>query len=456
MPITIPSSLASLDHGAFDAQMVATWQPSYPWTTSKLETNGGITPADYVAWTKHQLALALASEPKVRSYNFGDEQREALTYAAYEIVRWAVQTVHLRQQDVSALATQLRRDFARCLSDNKLLTADERSPLWKKGIERSQSGGRSFWELPLTSRFDRGLLEVLAGGAPTERGDTAVARIVEILRRDPFAWLASLDRRDVEVKQEDWRKKMLALTEKVVGRQLLYRGGEIELEADDRRVMLNATLDSIADEIPISVISETSQDEIAREQWLRDIAAEIPSYSDDELAAHFLRILDELVPDGLPRAEIERRLYEFIRDNFPDDRAAVALVDPPAESPLSRLEFVRQAVETAFTGPIAGTTPDDIRRLEERTPLLEYHLVIAATDLLNALLKEEDGGLLDEAEQRLMEDAPEILRLCQDWATRAYRVRGPRSAQTPVEIMVHVVLSAAGARVDPGMMRSVL
>lgn len=452
MALHVPQSLSGLDHAAFDAEMVASWNTPYPWVVSTLPHEAERTPAAYIDWTKHQLAEALAGNPRLRGYDFS---RPAFTYAAFELSRWALQTVHLRQLPVRRLATELRRDFARCLHNNNLLTMDERSPLYRQGRVVEKEGYPPCSLIDLNSRHDRNLLEVLAGGLPDAQATTAVSRVEEWLQRSPLAYLTTLDEGHLRIDQREWREQTGRFIDRLCERQLDSDSRVVDLLPQDRTYLLDKSGELALTMLPDPLISEQEQHRIEIERWHRSLRRQCEEFTTAEAYEQYIRLVEDAPPSGLEQPQIGALLADHLVANFDHEAMPLSLVERHQDDPRSDHQFVKDALNDAFEWPLSSTTASAEEALRQRLPLIHHHFILSAATMQTLLMKEESGEILDETDVANLEGARDSLVLCQQWGSRV-RAALSNPPFSQMDVLIQVLLSAAGAEMDVRGMRGML
>ncbi len=474
MSLSIPQSLASLDHSAFDAQLVSTWQPSYPWTTSKLPEDPKITTGDYVAWTKYQLAEALKGDPRLKNYRFDDAERQVLSYVAFELARWSLHTVHLRQMGIRQMAAQLRRDFARCLNDGELLTIDVRSPLYGQGQMRHLAADQTGFALPLYSRFDRNLLQVLAGGTPHDLAASALPRVEEWLQKDPLSFLAHLDRGAIHVSQEKWRQNMWTYLDQAHG---LALDSEATLTPRLRESILEESIDAMADVMPTPIVSDTLEAAIAEEVFRRQQAAQYSALDHGQLKGLYgrrthMRLMHELSKDVLVK-----RLVDW--DVRAGDLPKVAILDQSPQDDRGIDAFTTASLADCLVPLLVQpASAERDAKILQRLVIPEYHILVCAQKMLSFLLEEEGKRPMEPEALKadhlsrlsilpLEEDIPteqademeqtsRALKEAHDVLMRAYKAVGVNHAYRPIAVILDFIISATSGRVDIRRHRSMI
>lgn len=471
MPLHIPSSISGLDHAAFDAHFVHTWQSSYPWTRSTLAEDPAIAAGDIVEWAKYQIAEALRGDPRLRNADF---DRQANNYVAFELARCSLHTVHLRQMGIRQLAEQLRRDFARCLQDGELLTADARSPLYGQGQMRQLGGGHTGYALPLNSRFDRNLLQVLAGGAPGDSAISALPRVEDWLQKEPLSFLSHLDRGAITVSQEQWRKSMWASLDKA---RVLALHDEVSLSPNLRQSMLEESIDAMADVMPTPIVSEKLEAEIAEEVFRRNQVAKYSALDHGQLKGLYTKRTKMQLMNDLPKGALVQRLVDL--DVREGGLPKVAILDQASGDDRTVDVFTAASMADCLSPLLAEpASPDRDAKIRQRLIIPEYHILVCAQKMLNFLLEEEgkrpakiapldgdsrlhlsilppDEDISDDAANE-MEQTSRALKEAHQVLMRAYQAVGVNHAYRPTGVILDFIINATAGSANIRRLRSMI
>jgi len=200
-----------MDHATYDAHLIHAWNPKYPWIRTATDDNPSLTPAHFADHATAQLIAGIERSPlreKMRGQVL-DETRDVVRYAAFEILHASTQLTHLRQQSPDKAVTMARNDYIDSLKLGTIRTNHRNSPLWEQGT-KTQTGGKTMYEIRLKSQWDKKFLEALAGGNTANKFEISDLRSF-INEHMPF--LATFDRGKSDVYYEGFRTEMLGIAD---------------------------------------------------------------------------------------------------------------------------------------------------------------------------------------------------------------------------------------------------
>lgn len=203
--------LEAMDHATFDAHLIHTWNPKYPWIRTAIDDNPSLTPAHFADHATAQLIAGIERSPlreKMRGQVL-NHTRDIVRYAAFEILHASAQLTHLRQQSPDKMVTMARTDYVDSLKLGTIRTNHRNSPLWEQGT-KTQTGGKTLYEIRLKSQWDKKFLEALAGGNTANKFEISELRSF-INEQMPF--LATFDRGKSDVHYEAFRTEMLGIAD---------------------------------------------------------------------------------------------------------------------------------------------------------------------------------------------------------------------------------------------------
>ncbi len=386
--------LNELSHAEFDARLVQTWQPRYPWTRSLLpeDPSMGVAPDAFRQHAQRALLAYIRTQRGQAGYQDG---RAALEYAAFELVDASAKVLHLRQRPLKELAERFRRDMLLCLRSNELSTYHAWSPRWKKGMQRPHGGSVVSWDEPLTSKWDKQALESLAGGHTDREADhgPALDRVGEMLQQ-VTPNLATIDTGSLEIRQQEWRARMWDVLD-----QGMHMDHGTILRPEAREAMLDQSLDGLLEELPPTIEGDIAED-VQRELFRKQRHAELLQLNPGQIDALLLRRTQLQLFDASRDKKILMILNSEMR-NSAIAKPEVRLIDPPAGSTLSGADFVRQVGSQLLETPMEGEMNAEKRAtIAKRMRILAYHASVATHELQRANAGEE-GADADDAIARL-------------------------------------------------------
>ncbi len=458
MTLHVPQSLSSLDHAAFDARFVQTWHPTYPWTKSTLSSETDVRDTDVLEWAKAQLAEAVRGEPRLRGYDFN---RQAFTYAAFELVRWSLHTVHLRQMQIDELVERLRLDFTRCLEEGVLITSDPRSPLLEQGVSRPGVPGAKTTHLPLTSRYDRVLLEVLAGGPPKTLVSTARQRMQDWLQKEQISFLTTIDRGSLQIHQEGWRKEMWTLLNGVPN----FGNDEAPLCAESRDRMLNLSIDAMVDVMPASIVTDELQRELNEEVFRRTRVTELSALDYERLYSIWQSRSHTMLMKKPSKDELIKRLVDNEVRSAASSLPHVPVLEPPVGDSRPIDTFTSAALAECLE-PLLEQPQSSVRdaKIRERLYIPEYHMLVSAQRMLDFLLRIEgtSQSAVEDSDEEVarvtteMDQVAHSLRNAHTVLQRAYQALNLNHAHRPSGVILDFIVSAVAGHVNVRRQRSMI
>ena len=432
-------NLDDLSHAEFDARLVQTWQPRYPWTRSLLpeDPSMAVTPD---AFRQHAQARLLAHIRMQKGQSGYQDGRAALEYAAFELVDASAKVLHLRQRPLKELAERFRRDMLLCLRSGELSTYHAWSPRWGKGMQRPHGGNVMSWNESLTSKWDKLALEALAGGHIDRDNDYAPAleRVGEMLH-NVVPNLAKIDTGSLAIRQQEWRTQMW----EVLG-QGMHMDHATILRPEAREAMLDASFDGLVEELPDDIESGI-REQLAEQEYRAQRRAELSTASPSQITG-LLRSRNGIIPMHAGR---DMRIAMIINAEIRRGdhlQAYESLLEIPADMPGP--DFVRVVAERLLKPiPTAGITPEVRRMVTERLRVLASHAAMATDQWRNA----EDEGNKEAAA-----DAMGRLDVLQDVFQRAIQQYGIDWQDMPYFAHLKFILASQMESVDPRELRSFL
>jgi hypothetical protein len=297
------------------------------------------------------MARALAARPDMKGQNF-NEGRDVLDYIAFETLFHSVQGVHIRQFPTERLVTRVHKDFRDCLADSRLRTVHEYSPLWGKGRNINTTGMYApVYDIPLQSKWDKKLLDSISHTEADTR------KFIE----ECLPNLATLDRGQVKIYEEEFRKQMWALLEP-------YNYFTPELQARMRQLMIDTWGERMVDTIEgtLERIGEETADDLLRAKHLATVRE-----MDDETLANSLK------ERGVKARRDRNQNIVMLAEKMMETESAEVfnLIEITSPSQERLLESIRMLLDDTTTDE--ETVKANIRK---KLPALEYLALAAAQD----------------------------------------------------------------------------
>lgn len=344
------SELGSLSHAVFDQEFVHAFQHRSQWTRAK---DVGETPRfsmqDFYAFTRLKLADTLRSHPSFRRHRY-QLDGPVMDHFAHIVTARTASVIHLRQQSLCDTLYSIRSHLIRAFVEGTIRADEPHHPLWGMGEKgRDAQEGMEIWRTsiaPHRRKKEHEFLKEILGTSPLDKNDHT---LLQPLLTEAVPFLLSLDRTHVEVVEEEFRTKMW----------MLLRGHSF-LDQGTREALKNMLLDHWAE-------GQSNLDD-----HLLAIATQIRRAELLALNESQLKELFRNYGCKPPRVSREERVEKLLSLESNRAGGTPLRLDDPAQA----LPTIRRCFGSLMQGE-EEFSPDIRRKIIERLPVLEFHLINA-------------------------------------------------------------------------------